>query len=114
MKTSELTGAYLDYWTGLAMGKPADRMSIRRAQRSNDLICVYNGIVRYDPSTNPVKGMEVIDGNIIELRMKGICSAYAIARDFTKIYGSSFLEAACRATVGSVFGAEVPDVAVFV
>lgn len=46
MKTANLTGALLDYWTARAEGIPAEQLSIRPVPRTDDTICVREQKVR--------------------------------------------------------------------
>lgn len=40
IKVSELSGALLDYYVARAEGIPAERLEIRKVQRTDELICV--------------------------------------------------------------------------
>ena len=40
IRTADLAGALLDYWTARAQGVPAERLEIRQVPRTDTLICV--------------------------------------------------------------------------
>lgn len=110
MKTVELKGAWLDYWTGRANGIPSSRLRVEFAQRSTDLICVLDGKDRYAPSTDGRIGLKIIMDNGIGFRM--ITDATWMAEECVTCYraiGPDPLTAAMRAFIGMVFGDTVPD-----
>lgn len=129
IKTSELTGAHLDYWTARAEGIPAEQLTIRRVQRSTDTHCVRLRAapwqskalreavaVRY--STDWAQGGPLIEKHGLDVVREDDGEWFA-----QKVYdfetdehpcacGSSPLQAICRAVVRAAFGDEVEEVAV--
>lgn len=112
MKTSTLTAALLDYWTGRAEGIEEQYLKLRRVQRSDELICVldHGEPRRYDPSTNPALGWSIIDRDGIEFQKSLVAKWKATCFGRHHSFGDTHLIAAMRAKVASVFGDEVPDI----
>lgn len=115
MRTADLVGAYLDYFTGLADGKPKEKLSIRRVPRTGELICVYNGIVRYDPSTNGEKTIDLMHRNGIDVmesvtKVDGNFRWCAGSAGQRILYGPTIPIAVCRMRVFMECGTEVPDI----
>lgn len=115
MKTANLTGALLDYWTARAEGIPADQLSIRQVPRTEWTICVHTppGLI---PRTLAYSTDWALGGPLIE--------KHQITIDPPLITGTAFwgttgidslgkgdtpLQAVCRAVVRAAFGDEVED-----
>lgn len=116
MKTSDLAGAQLDYWTARAEGIPAEQLAILPIQRSEDHHCVrtypqsYFGRAVMAYSTDWTRG-----GPLIEKHQMDLCQELNgtwVADDGGDCLegGSTVLVAVCRAVVQGKFGDEVPDV----
>lgn len=121
MKTSELTGALLDYWTARAEGVPAVELEIREVPRTDWKICVRVGYpmagrdmaVPYSTSwalAGPLPEKHDLDGVlstgggqwVVPYMMHGSVADYMSE-------GSTPLIAICRAVVRAAFGDEVED-----
>lgn len=109
MKTSELTGALLDYWVARAHGKHNPRIMIGG-------VCGINGSP-FRPSTNWSQGGPLIDGYeaFIGQRSPGFVQVEIMGDNdelnFPDIPGEgpTTLIAVCRAIVRRTYGDEVPD-----
>lgn len=118
LKTSELTGAPLDYWTARAEGVPAENLWLTRIWSGGALICArsvdgsYGGELRlfYRPSTDWAQGGPLIEKYEIDLQLA--LSWRAIIRSFYEQEGDTPLQAICRAVVCAAFGDEVGEVTV--
>jgi hypothetical protein len=137
IKTSELTGAQLDYWVARAEGIPAEQLSVQRIQRSADAHCVREWR-RRDPhvpldmrvlafSTDWAIGGPLIEKHgLALLRWKNdegtpFWSTDSIgASHYLDVYLSDYedtgsqtpLQAICRAVVRAAFGDDVEEVTV--
>jgi hypothetical protein len=127
MKTANLTGALLDFWTARAEGVPADQLEIRPVQRPDprtpDAICVRYlmgdwgptvAVSRYDPSTNWGRSGPLIEKHGIELEnlvdpVRWAAAIWTDSRTNRYGYGDTPLIAICRAVVSAAFGDEVED-----
>lgn len=115
MKTTELTGALLDYWVALAEGIPAAQLEI--STHSHAVVQrqprVERGITwRY--STDWAQGGPLIDKYQMGfgLYFESPDSYFALTGSndlFGEGHGATHLIAACRAVVRAKFGDEVPD-----
>lgn len=124
MRTADLTGALLDYWTARAEGVPADQLEIRDAQRPDDphapkQFCVRLGHpintrdMRIDYSTNWALAGPLLEKHGIDLencvdpvRWRAVAWANGC---WTDAEGDTPLIAICRAVVRAAFGDEVED-----
>ena len=133
MKTAELTGALLDYWTARAEGVPAEQLEIRPVQRPDtrtpDTICV-----RRNPVRDPIIGHDEVrmqystswhhGGPLFERHGMGVVKFYepvdgpiAVGFEWAALSlddkhredGPTPLIAICRAVVRAAFGDEVED-----
>ena len=116
--TSTLTGAQLDYHTARAQGVPAERLEIRRVQRSLDTHCIKR--------TAMISPIEVVAystdwqlaGALIEqhhIYVEYDADGYWCAATGPSNYRAEGLTpqvAICRAVVRAAFGEEVEEVAV--
>lgn len=124
MKTSELTGAQLDYWTARAEGIPAEQLTIRRVQRSTDCHVVHIAppikgwmhhpvrVLSY--STDWAQGGPLIEKYRFDL-LRGYGDDWTASPpglDGWFCRGDTPLQAICRAVVRAAFGDEVEEVAV--
>lgn len=119
MRTAELTGAMLDYWTARAEGAPAADLELRAA----GTLCVrvlcngpagIDGVMVLDYSTNWALCGPLLRKYILGLDLCiGDKGAYARPRhrpcDGDQSYGDTELIAICRAVVRAAFGDEVED-----
>lgn len=120
MRTADLTGAPLDYWTARAEGVPAADLELRAVQRPDPrtpgTICVRKigslALMRIDYSTNWALCGPLVEKHEMEFR------AYAAdswAAGMPKLgfhkrsTGSTAMIAICRAVVRAAFGDEVED-----
>lgn len=128
MKTAELTGAQLDYWTAHADGISAENLEIRPIPRSGNCHCVR--IVRMQmlgPDQSEARNVaaEALNyshdwhrgGPLVDkFRPHNMPSLnggwWAAAGRSRFVHGSTPLEAICRAIVCSKFGEEVDEIAV--
>lgn len=115
MKTLELIGAKLDYWTAVAIGIDQRQAKIQDAQRSDKEICVLYGISRYAPSEDWNVVGPLIDKYAVMLTKSMSGRGWIAHQEENNIsgdyaYGATPLVAACRAIVLSRFGAEAPEV----
>lgn len=108
MKTSDLTGALLDYWVAMAADKS---------------VCIFeggcyleNGLDSYSPSTNWVDGGPIVEENSIQLSNHAQGGQRALSEWSAKMIGSSRiifgatpLIAAMRCFVARKYGDEVLD-----
>ena len=118
MKTAELTGALLDYWTARAEGVPAEQLEIREVPRTDWKICVRAfvwgdgsviGCGRLDYSTN-----WALAGPLVEKYCMFVGLEFGGWKAKPKFgvrqaSGCSPMEAICRAVVRAAFGDEVED-----
>jgi len=125
MKTSDLTGTLLDYWTARAEGIPAEQLEIR----ATGTLCVRNmpalegyaiGMVQVlNYSTNWALTGPLVEKHEIDLAYavdpvrweaevqasaEGLRGWYTVTED-----GDTPLIAICRAVVRAAFGDEVED-----
>lgn len=111
MKTSELTGAELDYWVARAEGWNQFRDfggSCWGVDCRNKTVYVS----AFKPSTDLVQGRAIIQREGIEYFSNGGDSRpefawYALTPGLFRYYGPNLLVAAMRAYVASKFGAEL-------
>lgn len=139
MKTSELTGAHLDYWVARAEGIPAEQLEIREVQRPDprtpNTICVRNVwdvaglggrcVERIDYSTNWARAGRLLEKYEFSIyRWKDDTDFWAVEppppggkSHYIDCYADDFVEEACetpliaicRAVVRAAFGGEVED-----
>lgn len=107
MRVSALTGALLDYWTGRADGTPANSLQIRLVPRTDNYICVFRAMVRYDPSSNPSRGWPIL--HRLGIRTGPYRGGWEALYCGRRQEGANALEAAMRVFVCSVYGDTVPD-----
>lgn len=117
MKTSELTGAHLDYWVARAEGILAEQLTIRRVQRSTEYHVVFEPstlaerlmgwkVKRY--STDWAQGGPLIERHNLEVyRWNEEWEAWCNSDEYCR--AETPLIAICRAVVRSVFGDEVKE-----
>lgn len=118
MKTADLTGALLDYWTARAEGAPADQLEIREVPRTDTKILVhhsiYAGVCRTDVRdysnswawAGPL--LEKHEMHLAYLTNNEDCGpAWMI--NYGEDVGDTPLIAICRAVVRAAFGDEVGD-----
>lgn len=114
MKTSELTGALLDYWVARSNGTDAADLWIDRGNGRNLADCVFfKSGVPFRPSTSWAHGGPIIERERIQLefhdwhREEPWCAQkHQRGGDYER--GPTPLVAAMRAYVASKFGDEVP------
>lgn len=120
MKTSELTGALLDYWVARAEGVTVERLLLPLA-KSNLKICyvqppgLLSGI--FAPSSNWVQGGPLIEKYKIQIEAPrdykiNVTNWYAgVDGGEMSLFanGDTPLQAVCRVVVASKFGDEVPE-----
>ena len=118
IRTTDLSGAQLDYHTARAQGIPAERLEIRRVPRSDTLICVLTQgtwNVRSD-SALPYSTDWRLAGALIEdhkIDIESLPTEYAASLPgYVWDYASTPQVAICRAVVRAAFGDEVEEVAV--
>lgn len=128
MKTKELTGAWLDYWTAVADGTPQHLLEIRRVPRTDMFICVRAAHNNGSAQIQPAKAMNysldwtlsgaLIDKYKIMVEPGGLNDAwmaYAFHAQLALwawIEGKDAREAVCRALVLVKLGEDVFDVEV--
>ena len=125
MKTAELEGAELDYWTAKAEG--LELPSIHVLPVYNDEVCILGGICKeggpevYRPSIDWSKGGPIIERERIELvngdergKWEATIGAetrhheeYGECNSYLFLFGPTPLIAAMRALVSSKYGEEV-------
>jgi hypothetical protein len=115
MKTAELTGALLDYWTARADGVPAEQLEIREVPRTDWKICVRVG--------HPMPGRDMampystswaLGGTLVEKHRMFVGPEFdgwkaKPKNGVQQAGGYSPLIAICRAVVRAAFGDEVED-----
>lgn len=117
MKTAELTGVMLDYWTARADGVPHEAMSFVGGNMPAPWeACSINGTGMFRPSTKWEQGGPIIERELIELshdrdwREDGafgrVWQGHIVAGHWD---GDTALIAAMRAYVADKFGDTVPD-----
>lgn len=123
MKVSELTGAFLDYWVGKALGADVELKKVDPAEQSEDGLYVRRwsgceGARRaydFSPHTCWTDGGPIIEREIVDLERDDIVEDWrAVHRSHmtenpASAHGETPLIAAMRAYVASKFGPEVPD-----
>lgn len=123
MKTADLSGALLDFWTARAEGVPAGQLEIRPVQRPDprtpDAICVHvapaipgwmaNPQRRLDYSTNWALAGPLIEKHVDTMHENGDHWAVRHHRRAIGATGPTPLIAICRAVVRAAFGDEVED-----
>jgi hypothetical protein len=113
MRTADLTGAELDYWTARAEGVPIADLEFR----ATGSLCVrvlrngpagIDGVMVLDYSTN-----WALTGPLVEKRLMDVTFDPGDRRtawvDSYAAHGSTALIAICRAVVRATFGDEVED-----
>lgn len=119
MKVSELTGAKLDYWVAMALGKVAEIVPQRVWGDGSGVTIVDGkpacrvGIDYFDPSTNFSHGGPIIEQQGIGLLTPeqspcGQWHASYVHPDFSDHTGKTPLIAAMRCLVANKYGDEVP------
>lgn len=128
MKTNELTGALLDYWTARAKGNGVIRMGTRFAGIDDfngdvfmpPLACCYVDEKQFRPSSDWQDGGPIVDQErisfydfrYIDEEVRAMVGLEVFANDWVGEFeaeGPTHLVAAMRAFVLSRFGPEVPD-----
>lgn len=105
---SELIGAELDYWVGMAEGYKILENGIL-VDGNEDVVAYHE---KYKPTTNPAQGWPIIDRYKIGclFNEKEQCWFASIPKQRITIYeGESSLIAAMRCYVASVYGEFVGD-----
>lgn len=105
MKTAELAGPLLNYWTARAINLTAE------SAVDFGLGCP-DWLQRFKPSTNWAHGGPIIDRDDIHLGGYATCRYAEIRGDsgpWIQVFGETSLIAAMRTKVASVYGDEVPD-----
>jgi hypothetical protein len=129
VKTSELTGGPLNYWTARAEGVPASELRIQRVPRSDVLICVRGHATRYGgamgmTAVDYAKGdlfIDLLSRRVDTLHLVGGLDGQWVARvsplavagsPGRNFWGSGKTpaKAICRAVVRAAFGDEVGEV----
>ncbi len=115
MRVADLTGPLLDLWVARADGMacaPSKKVAEGFVVRNGDgLFIGYIGgdyVPQYAPSSDWSQGGPVVDKYRIDLAYNdtGYCHAKVLDKQY---YSTNALEAAMRALVHSVYGAEVPN-----
>lgn len=113
MKTAELTGALLDYWTAQADGIAPEHLNIEDV--NGQAICGrrWPGVVSW--LALPYSTQWHLCGPLIEKHHLNISETdppgwRAWSDDLDAEYGRTPQEAICRAVVRAAFGDEVPEV----
>jgi len=113
MRTSELTGAMLNYWVARADGWEAEVRSYQQDPFGKGVVTVHycnlkKGNRPFSPSTNWAQGGPIIERERIDINtaVEG-WEAYCDIRQTVR--GDTALEAAMRAYVTSKFGNEVQE-----
>lgn len=116
MKTANLTGAPLDYWTARAEGVPADQLEIRAA----GTLCIHTAPAIPGWMTRPQRPLDystnwALAGPLVEDREIALHYVQP-SEDYGptwmanyETYGDTALIAICRAVVRAAFGDEVGD-----
>lgn len=119
IRVSDLSGAWLDYWVARAECIPAHHLQVIKIQRSEEFHCVRimlrgtRYMVNYSTSWNlagPIIERERIS---VVAGMPGMWGAFRQAPGADGGYhsrGDTYLLAAMRCYVSSMFGQEVPEV----
>lgn len=112
MKTAELTGALLDYWTGRA--EEADFGPEWNQGAGYVMTGGYDGRRPewYSPSTNWAQGGPLIEKYNLDIDKIGPAQWLATDNGDTYGIGDTPLQAICRAVVRAAFGDDVEEVAV--
>jgi len=124
MKTANLTGAHLDYWTARAEGVPVADLELR----ANGTLCVRNirgapgkivAVQVLDYSTNWALAGPLVEKHTMQVykgcnqeSFPGWSAALGLAHDYEADdvqMGDTPLIAICRAVVRAAFGDEVED-----
>lgn len=125
-RTTDLTGAQLDYHTARAQGIPAERLEIRRVPRTDTLICVSLVPVVEVPGYFAQAPMPVamhystdwqLAGPLIEQHMPALDWVVDPVEWYADIAGvraegPTPQVAICRAVVRAAFGEEVEEVVI--
>lgn len=120
-KTTELTGAQLDYWVARAEGIPAEQLTIRQVPRTDWLICVRKRAEHDASRVLPYSTDWAQGGPLIEkypMRFMALGGGYEATMTapgptcFARAEGATPLQAICRTVVRAAFGDEVEEVAV--
>lgn len=116
MKTSNLTGALLDYWVARAEGIPADQLSIRQVPRTDWTICVHTppGLIprTLAYSTDWALGGPLIEKHCASLEYRiglGLTDEWLCVHGSGVGEGATPLQAVCRAVVVSAFSDNVEE-----
>lgn len=121
MKTANLTGPLLDYWTARAEGVPAADLELRGVARTDNHICVKHlrgfiggtsALMVLDYSTNWALAGQLIEKHsvdVVEHYKSGDPVGWRASTSRFVAFGSHPREAVCRAVVYDAFGAEVED-----
>lgn len=121
IKTSEASGAILDYWAAVASGIPRADLKIMTVPRTGQRICVLKNIQVYDPSSSwatggPLLGRMIADGFGISKNREAkhgigeyVCGQLHGPEGIIE-FGDTPLMAVCRALVLQRLGAEVQEV----
>ena len=129
MKTSELTGAQLDYWVAKAEGRKCKIDKVFAGPNHGQVTCqvwvdpteaIHGYNVEYFPSTNYLHGGPIIEQEKIAVVPNGegwdayYAASYSgpdgqVDSRLPVFEAPTYLAAAMRAYVASVFGEQVPD-----
>lgn len=118
IRTADLSGAQLDYWTARAQGVPAERLEIRQVPRTDTLICVKKAdkIGSFDEGAAYSTDWSLCGLLIVKCHIfLGVETEGWKARPrfhFATGIGHTPPVAVCRAVVRASFGDEVEEVAV--
>lgn len=116
IKTAELTGAQLDYWTARAEGVPAPQLFFYQTPYTAETVCgrhVLNGFpvaVRY--STDWAQGGPLIEKYRVRFDANLGAGWYASVETGFAETGDTPLQSICRAVVRAAFGDEVEEAGV--
>lgn len=124
LKTSELTGAQLDYYVARAEGIPAEQLAIRRVPRTDwvhvvleerDKIGATTGARVLNYSTDWAQGGPLIQKHSLDL-INAFDGSWFVTSLRHKVedaqHGDTPLQAICRAVVRAAFGDDVEEVPV--
>ena len=105
MKTSELSGDELDFWTGVA-SRPDDHIAPIESWYETVKFAMKHG---YSPTTNWQQCGELIEKHEVLLSYDVESFLWYAMVDRSVVNGATPQEAICRAVVASVYGEEVTN-----
>ncbi|MES2149536.1 MAG: phage protein NinX family protein [Pseudomonadota bacterium] len=116
MKTTELSGALLDYWVAMAEGLNQPRLVPRAAGSAESLVCMVDDRVDFQPSTNLEQGGAIFARHRGQDEISRAAFGAGFCFDLSDPCVDELIQtlpidlpATMRACVGKVFGASVPD-----